>query len=45
MREGWEAAEELPAEEYLSLNTALPLARHADLIEERLPTWPVAFTG
>jgi aminoglycoside phosphotransferase family enzyme/predicted kinase len=45
MRASWEPADELEAEEYLPLNTALSLDRNAESIEERLPTWPPGLTG
>ena len=40
MRADWEPVSELRAEEYLALDTSLPLTRNTTLIEERLPTWP-----
>jgi aminoglycoside phosphotransferase family enzyme/predicted kinase len=45
MRAGWEPTSELPAEEHLSLDTALPLERNAATIAARLPTWPAELTG
>lgn len=45
LRAAWEAVEELPVSEHLSLNTALPLDENADSIEAMLPTWPAGLTG
>jgi aminoglycoside phosphotransferase family enzyme/predicted kinase len=45
LRAQWEPADELSSGEYLVLNTAIPLDRNAELIEDMLPTWPAKLTG
>ena len=45
LRAQWEPAAELPPDEHLALDTAMPLDENADSIEARLPTWPTAYTG
>lgn len=45
LRADWQAADELPREEYLRLDTDQPLEENADRIEQRLATWPKDLPG
>ena len=45
MRAQWESADDLPSGEHLALDTSHPLDHNAQMIEDRLATWPPGFTG